>query len=77
MLIPNVYGIFSSPLTYDSPEKFDPDRYLRHPLGIGEKVDPKTNANLKDFVYGFGKRSCPGIILAKNTIVSIRRNSFP
>lgn len=68
MLIPNVYGIFSSPLTYDSPEKFDPDRYLRHHLGIGQKVDIKENANLKDFVYGFGKRSCPGIILAKNTI---------
>ncbi|KAG9019271.1 hypothetical protein FRB90_004540 [Tulasnella sp. 427] len=68
MLIPNVYGIFSSPLTYDSPEKFDPDRYLRHPLGIGSKVDPKENTNLKDFVYGFGKRSCPGIILAKTTI---------
>lgn len=73
MLIPNMYGIFSSPLTYDSPEKFDPDRYLRHPLGIGGKVDPKENANLKDFVYGFGKRSCPGIILAKNTIVSGER----
>ncbi|KAG8901444.1 hypothetical protein FRB99_005302 [Tulasnella sp. 403] len=68
VLLPNLYGVFEDGAIYDHPEKFDPDRYLAHPYGVKKGVDPTDAATLKDFVFGFGKRSCPGMILAKNTI---------
>lgn len=63
-------GIFTDPATYDDPLTFDPDRFIRSPIGIGKNVDPASVSNLKDFIYGFGKRACPGIVLAKNSLVS-------
>ena len=73
MIIPNVYGVFDDATLFESPDMFDPDRYMANPLGIGKGVT--TEQPLKDFVYGFGKRACPGMILAKNSIVSILVNN--
>ncbi|KAJ7746427.1 cytochrome P450 [Mycena maculata] len=62
----NAWGIFHDPALYDDPENFVPDRYLLNENG----TKPGSNCpDLKpDFIFGLGRRSCPGIHLAHNSI---------
>lgn len=47
-----------------------PERYLNNPLGVRDGVDPKEVANLKDLVFGAGRRICPGMILGRSSLVN-------
>lgn len=47
-----------SPKTYKDPTVFNPDRHL----GPSRELDPR------EFVFGFGRRVCPGSELALQTI---------
>ncbi|KAK7029530.1 hypothetical protein VNI00_014407 [Paramarasmius palmivorus] len=51
---------------FDNPETFDPERYVLHEYGIKEGVDPNTFRD--NIAFGYGRRSCPGIHLAENSI---------
>jgi cytochrome P450 len=55
---------------YDHPERFMPERYLQHPLGIKEGVedDPARKENQS---FGGGRRVCPGISFANLTMVRV------
>ena len=48
------------PVKYPSPDKFDPERFL--------DSDGKLLAEAPDFVFGFGRRICPGRHLAENSV---------
>ncbi|KAJ7444582.1 cytochrome P450 [Mycena galericulata] len=62
----NAWGIFHDPALYDNPEEFMPDRYLVTENGTKPGVDAR---DLKpDFIFGHGRRNCPGIHLAQNSI---------
>ncbi|KAJ7472456.1 cytochrome P450 [Mycena galericulata] len=62
----NAWGIFHDPALYDDPEDFVPERYLLTESGTKPGVD---GSDLKpNFVFGLGRRSCPGIHLAQNSI---------
>ncbi|KAJ7149143.1 cytochrome P450 [Mycena filopes] len=62
----NAWGIFHDPDLYDDPENFIPDRYVLNPNGTKPGVD---GSDLRpNFVFGAGRRFCPGIHLAENTI---------
>ncbi|EAQ87444.1 hypothetical protein CHGG_04063 [Chaetomium globosum CBS 148.51] len=77
----NVWHIHHSPEDYASPEKFEPERFLRHPFGMrpGAAHDPTTMdasssstaaANARaTFAFGFGRRVCPGMLLAKQSLI--------
>ncbi|KAJ7657112.1 cytochrome P450 [Mycena rosella] len=62
----NAWGIFHDPALYDDPESFNPDRYLFTENGTKPGVD---GSDLRaNFAFGVGRRICPGIHLAQNSI---------
>ncbi|KAJ7443872.1 cytochrome P450 [Mycena latifolia] len=62
----NLWGIYHDPALYDAPEDFIPDRYLLTENGTKLGVDARDLR--PNFAYGVGRRSCPGIHLAQNSI---------
>ncbi|KAF9043024.1 putative monooxygenase [Panaeolus papilionaceus] len=62
MILPNVWHMLHNPEEYPNPEEFMPERYNGKDSEM-EKV--------KDVVFGFGRRVCPGNHFAEGTFFSI------
>lgn len=60
LLVNNIWQIAHDPENYVDPMTFNPDRFLD-----SQALDPDT------FVFGFGRRKCPGIEVAHSTIFII------
>ncbi|KAB8248624.1 cytochrome P450 [Aspergillus flavus] len=58
LILPNIWGFTHDPKIYRDPETFRPERFL----GDNPELDPHTLA------FGFGRRICPGRLLADATI---------
>ncbi|KAK7745701.1 hypothetical protein SLS62_009667 [Diatrype stigma] len=58
MVLANVWHFTHDPAVYHDPLSFKPERFL----GPAPEQDPHT------FVFGFGRRVCPGRILADNAL---------
>ncbi|KAJ2903227.1 hypothetical protein MKZ38_010263 [Zalerion maritima] len=58
MILANVWHFTHDPEVYDEPISFKPERFL------GENPAPDPH----QFVFGFGRRICPGRILADNSL---------
>ncbi|KAJ3563157.1 hypothetical protein NP233_g9122 [Leucocoprinus birnbaumii] len=58
LIIPNIWKILHDPKTYASPMSFDPTRFL----GPNPEPDPRQ------VCFGFGRRICPGRVLADASI---------
>ncbi|KAJ7614588.1 cytochrome P450 [Mycena polygramma] len=54
----NVWGIMHDEKYYENPEKFVPERFLAHPLGI--RPDVEDDPARRDLSFGGGRRVCPG-----------------
>ncbi|KAL0563350.1 hypothetical protein V5O48_018719, partial [Marasmius crinis-equi] len=62
----NIWGIYHDPDIYNDPETFNPERYLQTENGTRPGVDGSDlRPNLQ---FGCGRRICPGIHLAQNSI---------
>jgi len=59
----NIWAILHDERIYSNPSAFSPDRFL-------EKVDPATERrrNPNTYVFGFGRRKCPGYNLVESSI---------
>ncbi|EPQ58609.1 cytochrome P450 [Gloeophyllum trabeum ATCC 11539] len=57
IMIPNMREIYRDPKTYTNPERFDPQRFL-------PTSDHEMAKDPRDYLFGFGRRRCPGIYLA-------------
>ncbi|KAJ7621360.1 cytochrome P450 [Roridomyces roridus] len=62
----NAYGIFHDPELFEDPETFQPRRYLLTENGTKPGVDGSDLRH--SFAFGVGRRICPGIHLATNSI---------
>ncbi|PBK75563.1 cytochrome P450 [Armillaria solidipes] len=63
----NTWGIFHDPDVYDEPEVFNPDRYLLTEHGTKPGVD--DSAFRSTLAFGSGRRICPGMHLANNSLM--------
>lgn len=58
VLLPNIWWFTHDPATYSEPMEFRPERFL----GDNPERDPR------EYVFGFGRRVCPGKVLADMSI---------
>ncbi|TFY58883.1 hypothetical protein EVJ58_g6128 [Rhodofomes roseus] len=58
MIMPNVWAITRDPEYYEEPDVFKPERFL----SANPERDPR------DFVFGFGRRLCPGQAFGDSSI---------
>ncbi|KAK1227689.1 hypothetical protein PQX77_009314 [Marasmius sp. AFHP31] len=65
----NLYGIYHDPDTFEDPELFYPDRYLRTEFGTKPGINDSCWRSTLPF--GTGRRICPGIQLANNSLMLI------
>ncbi|KAH9889916.1 cytochrome P450, partial [Cubamyces lactineus] len=64
-VIPNIWACMHDPETFTRPHEFDPDRFIRHGKLDPDVLDPVT------FVFGFGRRICPGRYFADSMLYII------
>jgi cytochrome P450 len=58
MILPSIGWFSQDPTVYHKPKSFKPERYF----------EPYNEPNPRSFVFGFGRRICPGRLLADSTI---------
>ncbi|KEY72256.1 hypothetical protein S7711_00255, partial [Stachybotrys chartarum IBT 7711] len=58
IILANVWHFAHDPLVYANPAAFEPERFL----GAAPEPDPRQ------YIYGFGRRVCPGRYLADNAL---------
>jgi len=63
----NIWGLFHDPELFADPDTFNPDRYILTEFGTRPGVDDGDFRHTLPF--GFGRRICPGINLANNSLV--------
>ncbi|KAJ7190886.1 cytochrome P450 oxidoreductase [Mycena pura] len=61
IIINNLWAIAHDPEHYEDPMAFKPERFL----GDAPELDPSV------FIFGFGRRRCPGIEVAESTVFII------
>lgn len=67
-IIINVWGLHHDPSYFVDPEKFDPDRYAGKTALAPEYAAGPDYANRDHYVYGAGRRICPGMHLAERNM---------
>ncbi|EPS93495.1 hypothetical protein FOMPIDRAFT_1039072 [Fomitopsis schrenkii] len=60
-VLANTWAILHDPAIYPDPYVFDPERYL-------QKSDDGLNLDPRDFAFGYGRRVCPGQMLAEDVV---------
>ncbi|KIY64631.1 cytochrome P450 [Cylindrobasidium torrendii FP15055 ss-10] len=58
IIMANIWKMTHDPALYSNPEKFDPTRFM----GPNPELDPR------EVSFGFGRRACPGRLLAQATL---------
>lgn len=64
----NVWGLHHDSVVFSAPEKFDPSRYEGRTRLAAEYAASTEYANRDHYIYGSGRRICPGIHLAERSM---------
>lgn len=62
------YAMHYDPALFPDPETFKPERYLKHPHGAAVYAAAPDPYDRDHWDFGAGRRICPGIHLAENSI---------
>ena len=62
----NQYALFYNPAQFPEPEKFIPERFLRN--GLLKELEFEQDKVPERFVFGAGRRICPGMHHAQNSL---------
>ncbi|KAF9815575.1 hypothetical protein IEO21_04496 [Rhodonia placenta] len=62
VIVPNMWAITQDPMVYPEPGTFRPERFQEMDSHTAEQADPRK------FIFGFGRRICPGRHFADVTI---------
>ncbi|KAH9917063.1 cytochrome P450 [Fomitopsis serialis] len=62
LIVTNIWAMSRDEQYFTDPDRFDPERFLDVGADAGEAMDPRK------FVFGFGRRICPGRVLADQSI---------
>ncbi|KAM3476313.1 hypothetical protein MY8738_007017 [Beauveria namnaoensis] len=68
ILIPNIWAMAHDPDVYRDPLLFDPTRFLDAKDGEGGHSAISAPPDPRSYVFGFGRRMCPGRFLAEATL---------
>ncbi|KAF9053665.1 cytochrome P450 [Hymenopellis radicata] len=61
IMIPNSWGVLHDPQLYPDPFEFKPERYT-------DDTEDELNPDPRKFVFGYGRRICPGQYLADDSV---------
>ncbi|KAF2178916.1 cytochrome P450 [Zopfia rhizophila CBS 207.26] len=61
LVLPNTWWFTHDPAVYPDPMKFNPDRFV-------ETATHKPEPDPRNFIFGFGRRICPGRYVADNAL---------
>ncbi|KAJ7163866.1 cytochrome P450 [Mycena crocata] len=64
-VVSSIWSIHRDPETYPSPDKFKPERFIDE---NGNEKNTEESKTLGHHLYGFGRRLCPGAIMADHAI---------
>jgi cytochrome P450 len=68
------YGIHADENRWAHPERFDPDRYEGYNLKAGQYVGQGDPSKRDHWSFGGGRRICPGMHLAENSLYILTAN---
>ena len=68
VILANTSFLHYDPSRYDEPYDYRPERYLNHPKTSAEYAAAGNPWQRDHFVFGAGRRICPGMRLAENTV---------
>ncbi|KAJ4475728.1 cytochrome P450 [Lentinula aciculospora] len=75
VVIANSWGVMHDPDVYPDPFEFNPERYTLGTTSDGIRVwndalsiDQMVNPDPRKFAFGYGRRICPGQLLADDTV---------
>ncbi len=67
-VFPNVAALHGDPEIYPNPDVFEPDRFKNHRLDSAASAVQVDYHQRDHFNYGFGRRLCPGIHVAEQSL---------
>ncbi|KAA1473577.1 cytochrome P450 [Dentipellis sp. KUC8613] len=67
-IIVNIWAMNHDSEVFDHPDRFDPDRFIVPERRSKAGLDERANDSDWDVTFGFGRRSCVGIHLAKSSL---------
>lgn len=67
-VIPNLTALHQDEELYQNPSVFEPERFRNHHIDPTGSTTEPDNAQRDHFNYGFGRRFCPGVHVAEQSL---------